>query len=221
MDENRYFIAVVNQSAAAGIVHNNIPGTDMAAIVKEIGDDGKARPVREEDLQKMYMTDEEVLEMAQHTTNTMHFSAVPIAAALGLDMDHAGMDAEQSADVSAPYDETPLYVLSNEQGQDGAAAITRPDIMRTITEKFGPVYVLPSSIHEVLILPQDAIPGSKEENIRNLRQTIYEINRSEVLPEERLSDRLYQHDGHALSEAKIHQETQEQDRTLNAERSMV
>ena len=49
---------------------------------------------------------------------------------------------------------SPLYVLTNSQKWNGAAAMFWPEKIGEIADKIGDdLYVLPSSIHEVLCLP--------------------------------------------------------------------
>ena len=82
-----------------------------------------------------------------------------------------------------------LYVLSTEKMQFGAAAIFYPGVMeklgKSIPEGF---YVLPSSIHEVLILPKNQ--GEKA----MLESMVQEINATQVAPEEVLSDFVSEYD---------------------------
>ena len=51
-------------------------------------------------------------------------------------------------------------------------------------------YVLPSSIHECLILPAEGFSGSQ------LRSMVREINETRLPPQEVLSDQVYFYDRH-------------------------
>ena len=55
--------------------------------------------------------------------------------------------------------------------------------------KVGDFYVLPSSVHETLIIPKDA--GME---LRDLEQMVQEVNQTQVAPQERLSDHVYEYD---------------------------
>lgn len=82
-----------------------------------------------------------------------------------------------------------LYVVSNRRGQGGAAAMLFAETFLELAERLGSdLYILPSSIHEVLLLPVSM--GTPEE----LAGIVKEVNRTLVLPEERLSDRVYRYD---------------------------
>lgn len=83
-----------------------------------------------------------------------------------------------------------MYVLSNVSRINGAAAILSPFTMKKIGEIFPEgVYILPSSVHEVLIIPKDNAPTPKE-----LGKMVREVNRTEVAKEEVLSDCIYEYD---------------------------
>ena len=82
-----------------------------------------------------------------------------------------------------------MYVLTNDTKVNGAAAILNDDIRQEIAEKVGDFYMLPSSIHETLIVPKDAGMEFKE-----LEQMVQEVNQTQVAPGERLSDHVYEYD---------------------------
>lgn len=83
-----------------------------------------------------------------------------------------------------------MYVLSNADRIHGAAVMLSSDVMNQIGEIFPEgVYILPSSVHEVLIIPKDNAPTPKE-----LGKMVREVNRTEVAKEEVLSDCIYEYD---------------------------
>lgn len=80
-----------------------------------------------------------------------------------------------------------LYLVQNRSREFGAAVMTSPGRMKALLEKLGSsVYVFPSSIHELLILPDDG-----NQDVKNLRELVREVNRTVVTPEEFLSDQVY------------------------------
>lgn len=83
----------------------------------------------------------------------------------------------------------PFYVLTTKDKICGAAAILDEEEMERIYEELGDYYVLPSSIHEVLVLPKE---GAPEPQI--LREIIHGVNMTEVSNEDYLSDYLYAYD---------------------------
>ncbi len=83
--------------------------------------------------------------------------------------------------------EDPLYVLTNRMQLHGAAAILYPGQLQAIREQLGEnFYVLPSSVHEVLVLPV-----SRALDKGTLRGIVRDINRTVVDPEDVLSDQVY------------------------------
>ena len=94
-------------------------------------------------------------------------------------------------DVEEPGQEISLKVLSNEKRLYGATCILYPGALEKIAEKEGSFYIIPSSIHEVILLPDDGKKPTKD-----LKRMIYEVNRTQVVPEEVLSDSLYYYDSH-------------------------
>lgn len=82
-----------------------------------------------------------------------------------------------------------LSVLSNREGFHGTAAILYPgELKRAADQLQNDLVVLPSSIHEVLLLPDD--PG---QDYGMLTRLVQEINRNEVEQEEWLSDHPYRY----------------------------
>lgn len=81
----------------------------------------------------------------------------------------------------------PMYVLSNKQKLYGAVCMLYPDLLKNFTDKIGQdCYILPSSIHEVILVPADAVSGGEE-----LREIVTDINRTQVAEEEVLADSVY------------------------------
>lgn len=96
-----------------------------------------------------------------------------------------GMPKTMLTDPDSPA--SALHVLTNQTGINGAACILYDGVLRDFaTEKHADILILPSSVHEVLLLPDTGI-ASRE----NLEEMIHAVNREAVSPEERLSDSLY------------------------------
>lgn len=82
-----------------------------------------------------------------------------------------------------------MYVLSNDTKVNGANAILKDDIRQMIAKQVGDFYVLPSSVHETLIVPK-----SIGRCLEDLEKMVQEVNQTQVAPEERLSDHVYEYD---------------------------
>ncbi|MCH5343786.1 MAG: hypothetical protein J1E64_07080 [Acetatifactor sp.] len=84
----------------------------------------------------------------------------------------------------------PMRILSNRKRVQGAACILYPDVLEQLSAQAGGnLYILPSSIHEVILLAD----GGREEP-ELLKEMIFDVNRTQVEPEEILSDSLYYYD---------------------------
>ncbi|HOO27598.1 MAG TPA: DUF5688 family protein [Lachnospiraceae bacterium] len=84
-------------------------------------------------------------------------------------------------------EETEMYVLSNRYKLNGAICMTYPDVLDAFSEKTGKnLYVLPSSIHEVIL-----IPASGMYELDRLSEMVHEVNMTQVEQEELLSDHAY------------------------------
>lgn len=94
------------------------------------------------------------------------------------------------ADLMPPMDGPQMYVASVENSLNGAGVIAYPDFMNQVAEQVGgDFFVLPSSVHEVLVIPDD---GSIDRH--DLESMVREVNASEVLPKDQLSDNVYHYD---------------------------
>lgn len=81
----------------------------------------------------------------------------------------------------------PMYVLSNKQKLNGAACMLYPDIMKKFAdEQKSDLYILPSSVHEVILLPV-----SEHNSPAVLLEMVTEINKTQVEEYEVLADAVY------------------------------
>ncbi|WP_349944488.1 DUF5688 family protein [Lacrimispora sp. BS-2] len=89
------------------------------------------------------------------------------------------------------FDASPLspsmYVLSNSSGISGAGCLLYEGILKDFASCSGSdLIILPSSIHEVLIIPYNETISFDE-----LAETVFSINQEEVPEEDRLSNHIY------------------------------
>lgn len=92
-----------------------------------------------------------------------------------------------SADIDMPS----IYVIGNAQNINGAAMIAFPDEIISLLNENGvneDCYILPSSIHELLVVPQSL--GEPEE----LAYMVREVNETAVRRQDYLSDNVYKLD---------------------------
>lgn len=83
--------------------------------------------------------------------------------------------------------EMPMYIVTNKINTNGAAALLFHGLFRELAEKLDcNLYILPSSIHEVIVIPENC-GGNKE----CLESIVREVNDTEVPIEDKLSDSVY------------------------------
>ncbi len=100
-----------------------------------------------------------------------------------------GLDIEKNS----PFTE---YILTNIDAWDGAATMLyTDDIAKLAEKKESDVYILPSSVHELLLMPYENVDADQ------LCQMVCEINHSQVADNEILSDNIYQY---SRKDKKIH-----------------
>ncbi len=87
-----------------------------------------------------------------------------------------------------PDDSRPqIYVLTNQKGINGASCLLYPGIQQAISRQMKEdYYILPSSIHEVLLVPV----YEREENLASM---VEEVNKTQVPLEDILSDHVYRY----------------------------
>lgn len=99
------------------------------------------------------------------------------------------LDMMRGFGVEVPADAPDQTVITNKEGSYGAGALFCPWVLRRAAERCGVdrVIILPSSIHELIVIPDDGEYKEKDKMVR-------EINQSQVAPEERLADHIYVYD---------------------------
>ena len=81
----------------------------------------------------------------------------------------------------------PLYVLTNQEKLYGASAMLYPDVLHDLSDKLSSdLYIIPSSIHEVILLP-----ASEFDQADVLNSLIQEVNTQHLEAEDVLSDHYY------------------------------
>ncbi len=92
-------------------------------------------------------------------------------------------------EVIQPVGEGELFLLTNESALYGAAVLLYPGILQEISEYLkGAYFVLPSSVHEVILLPDHG------EEAKELLEIVKEINHTQVAEEEILTDAVYKYE---------------------------
>ena len=100
-------------------------------------------------------------------------------------------DMEQTAEGNAPDSGFGkggrMFVLGNEKKLFGAAAMFYRDTIEEFSDEMGKsIFILPSSVHEVILVPDDGLQEPEE-----LWKMVCEINETQVEPEDVLTDSVY------------------------------
>lgn len=150
-------------------------------------DEPGAVPVRRYFLSDWNVTEEKVFSDAWH--NTEKRERIMFCSLEELLRELAAGEADGKAE-RFPED-CPLYILSSKERQYGAVYMASPAVLRQIARHLERnFYILPSSIHECLILPE--LQGERAERLNGLVRSV----NSEIVEEnEILSDHVYYYDG--------------------------
>lgn len=82
-----------------------------------------------------------------------------------------------------------MYIVTNKNNIFGSSVLLNKSYMKAIEEEIGSYYILPSSIHEILVIPQ-----YRPRNVDEVREIVGEVNNTKVLEDEILSYNVYQFD---------------------------
>ena len=106
-----------------------------------------------------------------------------------MDMLNVAEDNMKDSLLQALNDESrsPMYILSNCTRNSGAGCIFAEDILKGLANKLeDDLYLIPSSIHEVMLIPVHARMSREE-----VDAMVADVNRSVLRPEDILSDHVY------------------------------
>ncbi len=187
------FVKVVNyeknKEALKDCPIKRISNTDLVATYRVIveglpeNDSLSSTLLTNKMLDELGVTDEELWEGA--IRNTMRLFPGDV-----LNMD----DVISSM---CPWDEdipsSPMLILTNSKKINGATALLYPGLLDRIREEKGDFYILPSSLHEVLLLPLGEMEMGGSE--MPLRELVGDVNTNVLNPEDFLSNEVFLYDG--------------------------
>ena len=114
-----------------------------------------------------------------------------------------------------------MYVATVPDKLHGASVLAYENFMDKAAEKAGgDFYILPSSIHEVLI-----VPDKGDMDIRDLEAMVREVNATQVAPADKLTDNVYHYDSKEkifeLGEKFVERTTQREEAAEKEEKASV
>lgn len=146
-------------------------------------------------LSMLRMTKEEMLKTAKGNTSKEFMMEPMRDAMIRILMERDEIDAELAQALGEETEMLDLIILTTKSQIDGASVIANTEVMKQVYQELGEeFYILPSSIHEVLLVRKSEFPDSAD----SLKEMVQGVNQSMVAPEERLSDEIYEFDGRSI-----------------------
>ncbi len=167
-----------NQEVLDDIVHREIEDLSMVYCfrLEEVDDVNYTMFLTKEMLNQYGVSEEQIHQDA------MRYAQKNAPALIRSIYDVLGLDIDDS--------EKLMYVVGVNREMYGAAALFYPGILERIAQLLeGDFYILPSSIHEVIVIMDDGL-----EEVEELEAMVREINTAEVEPKDRLSNNVYHYD---------------------------
>ena len=150
---------------------------------KGSGDCGATILIQNSHLKLWKVKKEEVEQVAKENTPKL----LP-AAIIGMTQMLREMLGEDKFPEELDAESLPMYILSNEKRQNGAAAMAYPETIGNFANACGKnVYIIPSSVHELILVPETGME-------KDLNEMVCEVNRTQLDPKDVLSDHVYYYD---------------------------
>lgn len=181
--------AEVNEELLAKVPHDRIE--DLAVVyrfIMESNEDGRASILVNNDLiERMGVTHEQLRADALENSPEIRPAVIQ-----GMNEVMKEMMRPEAYEMFGIPDDTEemMFIATVPDKNSGAGVLAYQDFMDQAAEKIGgDFFILPSSIHEILLVPDDGQKGADE-----LKAMVMDVNATQVSPEERLSDNVYHYD---------------------------
>ncbi len=168
-------------------------------VVKESWDGVSSMRVSNGLLERWGITEEKLFEIAQKNMRRR----MPVMKTSFADMMQSlmGKDMISPGDISEECEERQLqrmYMVTNWKKINGFGSVLFPDVLKEMCRilQCDRLYILPSSIHEAIVMPQDL--GMSPEELQGM---VKNVNKDCVTEEEYLSDSVY---GYSLETKEIY-----------------
>jgi len=170
-----------NKDRLANLPHRTF--CDLAVVYRVIVSEGSEETasfmVRKDMAENYGLTEDELDVAARKNTKKQKFTALTMAEVL------AEMTGGTEEDMKLPFQ---MWILSNKNRLNGTTVMLYPENFKKLADRIeSNLYVLPSSIHEVIAIPA----GGEDTDM--LKEMVRTVNSSEVSAEEVLSENVYRY----------------------------
>lgn len=161
---------------------------DMAISYKielgQAGNDIASIPITESIMKQYGVSKEELHKTAMENFSKKDYEFTNMGSML----------AQMAGDKSLGDAAYPMYVLTTTDHLNGASLIASNEIMEQISEELGENFVvLPSSVHEVIILPESVVV-ERPDSFEGLKYMVMDVNANVLPPIEFLSNNVFVYD---------------------------
>lgn len=196
MAKERVYLSVINAEKNEELL-NSVPYRkieDLACIAKFRLDAESSVLVNEDLCRKLRMTSEEVLAIAERNMVKNGYQCEPLDLEIKRILKEQGVSDRKIEEGMMKTQSSMMYVASTANHMEGAAVIASREAMHDFYEKIGePFYILPSSRHEVILLPDRCGLETAD-----LAEMVKDVNRQVVDEKDVLSDHVYHFDGRQI-----------------------
>lgn len=193
--KNRLIVSLINAEKNADFLkdkpHRMLE--DLAIVYKVLinkNENGRGTITVTNDHMKYWgLTEEQLYETAIRNSNAFEPPFIDDMDRVAAEMlKERGMVEEDIEELQAG-DHPKMYIISNNSKVNGASVIVYSDVLQQVAEMMGSdLYILPSSIHEVLAV------SVEDREVEELEEMVRSVNQTDVLPAEVLSDNVYKYD---------------------------
>lgn len=181
-----------NKKLLEDLPHINLADLSVIFYLELSEDDGGVSSIKVTNsiFNKWGVTMEELLKVA----NAQTIWQVKSMAEVLREMMRAHGDSDDMLSLlDTPEDAVPMFVASNITKLNGAAILANTKELERFSKAHGEesFYILPSSVHECLFLPVDK---GETPDVTQLEEMVRSVNKSQVAPEDFLSDNVYFYD---------------------------
>lgn len=193
--KNRLIVSLINAEKNADFLkdkpHRMLE--DLAIVYKVLinkNENGRGTITVTNDHMKYWgLTEEQLYETAIRNSNAFEPPFIDDMDRVAAEMLKERGMAEEDIEELQAGDHPKMYIISNNSKVNGASVIVYSDALQQVAEMMGSdLYILPSSIHEVLAV------SVEDREVEELEEMVRSVNQTDVLPAEVLSDNVYKYD---------------------------